>query len=42
MGMASQIAEQDDYIINEDLRNSFHGPLHFSRRDLIALIVQVN
>ena len=42
MGMTSQIAEQGDHVVNEDLRNSYYGPLHFSRRDLVALIIQVS
>ena len=41
MGMSSQIAEAEDHVINDDLRNFFHGPLEFSRRDLVAVIIQV-
>ncbi|XP_067090540.1 dual oxidase 1 [Osmerus mordax] len=40
MGMASQIAEREDNIIVEDLRDYMYGPLRFSRSDLVALTVQ--
>ena len=40
--MSSQFAEQEDHIINDDLRNFFHGPMSFSRRDLVANIIQVH
>jgi len=41
MGMASQIAEKEDNIITPDLRGSVFGNLEFSRRDLMALNIQV-
>ncbi|XP_055791016.1 dual oxidase 2-like [Salvelinus fontinalis] len=40
MGMTSQIAEREDNIIVEDLRDYMYGPLRFSRSDLVALTVQ--
>jgi len=40
MGMASQIAEREDHIVTPDLHGSFHGPLEFSRRDLMAVNIQ--
>ncbi|XP_076817727.1 dual oxidase 2-like [Clavelina lepadiformis] len=40
MGMASQILEKEDHIVTSDLLNFYHGPLEFSRRDLVALIIQ--
>uniref|UniRef100_A0A4W5LFW2 Uncharacterized protein n=1 Tax=Hucho hucho TaxID=62062 RepID=A0A4W5LFW2_9TELE len=40
MGMASQIAEKEDNIIVEDLRDYTYGPLRFSRSDLVAMTVQ--
>uniref|UniRef100_A0A674EPN0 NAD(P)H oxidase (H2O2-forming) n=1 Tax=Salmo trutta TaxID=8032 RepID=A0A674EPN0_SALTR len=40
MGMASQIAEREDNIIVEDLRDYMYGPMRFSRSDLVALTVQ--
>ncbi|KAJ8252397.1 hypothetical protein COCON_G00217090 [Conger conger] len=40
MGMASQIAEREDNIIVEDLRDYMYGPLRFSRSDLVALTIQ--
>ncbi|XP_064169953.1 dual oxidase 2 isoform X2 [Anguilla rostrata] len=40
MGMASQIAEREDNIIVEDLRDYMYGPLLFSRTDLVALTIQ--
>ncbi|KAL0968670.1 hypothetical protein UPYG_G00269980 [Umbra pygmaea] len=40
MGMASQIAERQDNIVVEDLRDYMYGPLRFSRSDLVALMVQ--
>ncbi|XP_078388337.1 dual oxidase 2-like [Cetorhinus maximus] len=39
-GMASQIAEKEDNIIVEDLRDYMYGPLKFSRSDLMALTIQ--
>ncbi|XP_067871575.1 dual oxidase 2 [Heterodontus francisci] len=38
-GMASQIAEKEDNIIVEDLRDYMYGPLTFSRSDLMALTI---
>ncbi|KAM3870374.1 dual oxidase 1 [Diretmus argenteus] len=40
MGMASQIAEREDHVVVEDLRDFMYGPLRFSRSDLVALTVQ--
>ncbi|KAG9341887.1 hypothetical protein JZ751_018204, partial [Albula glossodonta] len=40
MGMASQIAEREDNIIVEDLKDYMYGPLRFSRSDLMALTIQ--
>uniref|UniRef100_A0A672S969 NAD(P)H oxidase (H2O2-forming) n=1 Tax=Sinocyclocheilus grahami TaxID=75366 RepID=A0A672S969_SINGR len=40
MGMASQIAEREDNIIVEDLRDYMYGPLRFSRSDAVALTIQ--
>uniref|UniRef100_A0A3P9PLI5 NAD(P)H oxidase (H2O2-forming) n=1 Tax=Poecilia reticulata TaxID=8081 RepID=A0A3P9PLI5_POERE len=40
MGMASQIAEKEDHIVVEDLRDFMYGPLRFSRTDLVALTIQ--
>ncbi|XP_069758681.1 dual oxidase 2-like [Narcine bancroftii] len=39
-GMASQVAEREDHIIVEDLRDYMFGPLKFSRSDLVALTIQ--
>uniref|UniRef100_A0A4W3I6Q5 NAD(P)H oxidase (H2O2-forming) n=1 Tax=Callorhinchus milii TaxID=7868 RepID=A0A4W3I6Q5_CALMI len=39
-GMASQIAEKEDNIVVEDLRDYLYGPLKFSRSDLVALTIQ--
>ncbi|XP_039990207.1 dual oxidase 1 isoform X1 [Xiphias gladius] len=40
MGMASQIAEREDNIVVEDLRDYMYGPLRFTRTDLVAMTVQ--
>ncbi|KAE8296174.1 Dual oxidase 1 [Larimichthys crocea] len=40
MGMASQIAEREDNIVVEDLRDFMYGPLRFTRSDLVAVTVQ--
>lgn len=40
LGMASQIAEKEDNIFVEDVRDYMYGPLRFSRSDLVALTVQ--
>ncbi|XP_076863360.1 dual oxidase 1 isoform X2 [Brachyhypopomus gauderio] len=40
MGMASQVAEREDNIIVEDLRDYMYGPLQFSRSDAVALTIQ--
>ena len=37
MGMASQIAEQEDSVLCSDVRDKLFGPMEFSRRDLGAL-----
>ncbi|XP_036432005.1 dual oxidase 2 [Colossoma macropomum] len=40
MGMASQIAEREDNVIVEDLRDYMYGTLKFSRSDAAALTIQ--
>uniref|UniRef100_A0A672ITW8 NAD(P)H oxidase (H2O2-forming) n=1 Tax=Salarias fasciatus TaxID=181472 RepID=A0A672ITW8_SALFA len=40
LGMASQIAEREDNVVVEDLRDYMYGPLRFTRTDLVALTVQ--
>ncbi|XP_037624041.1 dual oxidase 1 [Sebastes umbrosus] len=40
MGMASQIAEREDNIVVEDLRDFMYGPMRFSRSDLVAMTIQ--
>ncbi|KAG7245490.1 hypothetical protein INR49_010941 [Caranx melampygus] len=40
MGMSSQIAEREDNIVVEDLRDYMYGPLRFSRTDLVATTIQ--
>ncbi|XP_076588963.1 dual oxidase 1 [Chaetodon auriga] len=40
MGMASQIAEREDNIVVEDLRDFMYGPLRFTRTDLVAKTIQ--
>ncbi|XP_075883262.1 dual oxidase 1 [Nelusetta ayraudi] len=40
MGMASQIAEREDHIVVEDLRDFMYGPLRFTRTDLVAMTIQ--
>nr|XP_014343689.1 PREDICTED: dual oxidase 1-like [Latimeria chalumnae] len=40
LGMASQIAEKEDNIVVEDLRDYLYGPLRFSRSDLMAMSIQ--
>lgn len=37
MGAASQIAEREDYVLCNDVRDKLFGPLDFSRRDLASL-----
>ncbi|GAV07211.1 hypothetical protein RvY_17080-2 [Ramazzottius varieornatus] len=39
MGLASQIAEKEDAIIIDDLREHIFGPMEYSRRDLAAVNV---
>uniref|UniRef100_A0A5S6QR67 NAD(P)H oxidase (H2O2-forming) n=1 Tax=Trichuris muris TaxID=70415 RepID=A0A5S6QR67_TRIMR len=39
LGMASQIAEEEDRFIVSDLRDAVFGPMHFSRRDLTSLSI---
>ncbi|OZC08712.1 FAD-binding domain protein [Onchocerca flexuosa] len=36
LGMASQIAENEDFIIVEDLRDFVFGPMHFTRLDVVS------
>ncbi|KAM9753466.1 dual oxidase 1 [Menidia menidia] len=40
MGMASQIAEREDNIVVEDLRDYMYGQLRFTRTDLVATTIQ--
>ncbi|XP_068459769.1 dual oxidase 1 isoform X4 [Clinocottus analis] len=40
MGMASQIAEREDNVVVEDLRDFMYGPLRFTRSDLVASTIQ--
>ncbi|XP_028307207.1 dual oxidase 1 [Gouania willdenowi] len=40
MGMASQIAEREDNVVVEDLRDYMYGPLRFTRTDLVASTIQ--
>ncbi|KAA0724256.1 Dual oxidase 1 [Triplophysa tibetana] len=40
MGMTSQIAEREDNIVVEDLKDYMYGPLRFSRSDAVALTIQ--
>ncbi|XP_030587776.1 dual oxidase 1 [Archocentrus centrarchus] len=40
LGMASQIAEREDNIVVEDLRDFMYGPLKFTRSDLVAVTIQ--
>nr|XP_018673155.1 dual oxidase 1 isoform X1 [Ciona intestinalis] len=40
MGMASQIAELEDNVITPSLRHNYYGSRRFSRRDLMATILQ--
>lgn len=37
MGMSSQLAEREDSLLSDDIRNNLFGPMEFSRRDLGAL-----
>lgn len=36
LGMASQIAENEDHIVVEDLRDFIFGPMHFTRLDVVS------
>uniref|UniRef100_UPI00398F1C9E dual oxidase 2-like isoform X2 n=1 Tax=Pristiophorus japonicus TaxID=55135 RepID=UPI00398F1C9E len=40
LGMASQIAEQEDHIVVTDLRDYMYGPLRFTRSDIVAMDIQ--
>ncbi|XP_078495922.1 dual oxidase 2 [Ciona intestinalis] len=40
MGMASQIAELEDNVVTPSLRHNYYGSRRFSRRDLMATILQ--
>ncbi|XP_031418173.2 dual oxidase 2 [Clupea harengus] len=40
LGMSSQLAEREDNIIVEDLRDYMYGPLRFSRSDAVAMTIQ--
>ncbi|XP_023650803.1 dual oxidase 1 [Paramormyrops kingsleyae] len=40
LGMASQIAEKEDHVVVEDLRDYMYGSLRFSRSDLVATTIQ--
>ena len=37
MGISSQVAEKEDNLLSNDIRNHLFGPMEFSRRDLGAL-----
>nr|CDJ90016.1 Haem peroxidase domain containing protein [Haemonchus contortus] len=39
LGMVSQVSEDEDIVIVEDLRDFFYGPLHFSRLDAVAATI---
>ncbi|KAL3836846.1 hypothetical protein ACJMK2_022259 [Sinanodonta woodiana] len=39
MGLATQLAEEEDTMVTEDLQRKFYGPLHFSRHDLVAYTI---
>ncbi|KAM6960644.1 dual oxidase 2 [Aplochiton taeniatus] len=39
-GMTSQIAEREDNVVVEDLRDYMYGPMRFSRSDLVAMTIQ--
>ncbi|XP_068882317.1 dual oxidase 2 [Aphelocoma coerulescens] len=40
LGMSSQIAEREDNVVVEDLRDYWYGPLKYSRTDYVASWVQ--
>ncbi|XP_069078431.1 dual oxidase 1-like isoform X1 [Pleurodeles waltl] len=40
LGMASQIAEKEDHIVVEDLRDYWYGPFQYSRTDYMASRIQ--
>ncbi|KAK1339018.1 hypothetical protein QTO34_019687 [Cnephaeus nilssonii] len=40
LGMASQIAEQEDHVVVEDVRDFWPGPLKYSRTDYLASSLQ--
>uniref|UniRef100_G1P8K8 NAD(P)H oxidase (H2O2-forming) n=1 Tax=Myotis lucifugus TaxID=59463 RepID=G1P8K8_MYOLU len=40
LGMASQIAEQEDHVVVEDVRDFWPGPLKYSRTDHVASSLQ--
>ncbi|KAL2093373.1 hypothetical protein ACEWY4_010685 [Coilia grayii] len=40
LGMSSQIAEREDNIVVEDLRDYMYGTLRFSRSDAVAMTIQ--
>ncbi|XP_062404238.1 dual oxidase 1 isoform X2 [Sardina pilchardus] len=40
LGMASQIAEREDHVVVEDLRDYMYGTLRFSRSDAVAMTIQ--
>ncbi|NWQ59700.1 DUOX2 oxidase, partial [Neopipo cinnamomea] len=40
LGMSSQIAEQEDRIVVEDLQDYWYGPLKYSRTDYVASWIQ--
>ncbi|XP_065579570.1 dual oxidase-like isoform X2 [Artemia franciscana] len=37
MGLSSQLAEREDHVLCNDVRNKLFGPMEFSRRDLGAI-----
>uniref|UniRef100_A0A8C3RPS0 NAD(P)H oxidase (H2O2-forming) n=1 Tax=Chelydra serpentina TaxID=8475 RepID=A0A8C3RPS0_CHESE len=40
LGMSSQIAEREDNVVVEDLRDYWYGPLKYSRTDYVASYIQ--
>uniref|UniRef100_K7GB35 NAD(P)H oxidase (H2O2-forming) n=1 Tax=Pelodiscus sinensis TaxID=13735 RepID=K7GB35_PELSI len=40
LGMSSQIAEEQDNVVVEDLRDYWYGPLKYSRTDYVASYIQ--
>ncbi|XP_075432016.1 dual oxidase 1-like isoform X2 [Ascaphus truei] len=40
LGMSSQIAEREDHVVVEDLRDYWYGPVKYSRTDYMACSIQ--